>query len=466
MTRITFPKGFLWGVASSAYQVEGSPLADGAGPSIWHEFAHKRGKIRDGTNGDVACDHYHRYKEDIGIMKEMGVQAYRFSIAWPRIIPERGSFNPRGLDFYSRLVDALLDAGIEPYATLFHWETPVWVERTGGFVERSSVDRFMEYAAAVLPKLGDRVKNWMTINEPSIYAFYGYILGEYAPGRRVSFRRTFHCAHHLLLAHARLVEALPSLVKGGKIGMAHQFVWVDPRNPEDPKDREAAAFFDEAANGFFIDPFFFATYPPRMLGRLGRFLPKGYESDLPFMRGKAGDFIGINYYTRNVYRHAPLQPFMRVKEVIDPTTPHSSLWEIHPQGIYKTLLRLRDRYANHPCIITENGYPLREEPGRNPLEDRERIAYLADHIALVGKAVGEGVDCRGYFHWSLMDNWEWEKGFVDRFGLIRTDFSTQARAWKSSAFWFRDVAKDNAVELAEMPRIDAPADGGTSLSGA
>jgi beta-glucosidase len=460
MTRITFPKGFLWGVASSAYQVEGSPLADGAGPSIWHEFARRRGKIKDATNGDTACDHYHRYKEDIGIMREMGVQAYRFSIAWPRVFPERGSFNSAGLDFYSRLVDALLAAGIEPCATLFHWETPVWVERGGGFVERSSVDRLMEYATAVFGRLGDRVKNWMTINEPSIYSFFGYILGEYPPGRRASFRRALHCAHHLLLAHARLAEALPARVPGARIGLVHHCVWVDPRDPRNRKDREAAAFMDETLNGLFVDPFF-GGYPERMLGRLGRFLPRRHEEDLSFMKGKIGDFIGVNYYTRNVYRHARFQPFTRAREAIDPSMPRSSMWEIHPQGIYKTLLRLRDRYGNLPCMVTENGFPLREKPGRDPLEDKERISYLADHLCMVGKAVGEGVDCRGYFHWSLMDNWEWDKGFQERFGLIRTDFSTQARAWKSSAFWYRDVIKENAVETAELPRIDAPPAGGT-----
>jgi beta-glucosidase len=454
MTRITFPAGFQWGVATSSYQIEGSPLEDGACPSIWHEFAHKRGRIRDGSTGDVASDHYHRWAEDIQIMKGLGLGAYRFSIAWPRIFPAPGSLNQKGIDFYSRIVDGLLSAGITPYATLFHWDEPSWLERAGGFVERSSIDRFLEYGAAVMERLGDRVKNWITLNEPSLFSFFGYGTGEFAPGRKRDLRAVYHVAHHLLLAHARMVEAFPSLVKNGRIGIAHHFVWVSAKNPPGPRDAEAAAFMDDAANRFFMDPLFFGRYPQRVVSRLRRFLPKSFEKDLSEMAGKRGDFFGLNYYTRNEYRYALLQPYMHAREVIDPRLPRSAMWEIYPAGMGKSLIRLRDEYGNPPCFITENGFPLVERAGRDPLDDRERIDYLSSHLAEVGKAIADGVDCRGYFHWTLMDNWEWGKGFEMRFGLVRTDFANQKRTWKASASWYRELAHANALEVESLPASD------------
>jgi beta-glucosidase len=446
MTRIGFPKGFLWGVATAAYQIEGSPLEDGASPSVWHEFSHSPRRIIDGTNGDIACDHYHRWREDIGLMKELGLSAYRFSVAWPRIFPEPGKLNQRGIDFYSRLVDGLLGAGIEPWVTVFHWDQPVWLEKMGGFLERSSVDHFVEYGRALFRALGDRVKRWITVNEPSVFSSVGYILGYFPPGRKMDFKGMYHSSHYLLLAHARLCEAFNGSVPNGKIGIALNKTWCCPRNPESRKDREAAGFMDEALNRFFADPLFFGRYPQKVLTIAERSLPKGFEKDLPSMKG-GFDFAGINYYSRSVYRHSIFQPVTHAKLYEDPKAPRSAMWEIDSGGLYRFLLRFRDEYGNIPCYVTENGFPLPEKPGRDPLDDPERISYLADHVAAVGKAVAEGVDCRGYFVWSLMDNFEWAYGHTMPFGLAHIDFKTLERRWKRSAFWYQDLIRRNWLEV-------------------
>lgn len=449
--RIPFPPGFLWGAATASYQIEGSPLADGATPSIWHEFAHTPGKIGDGTTGDVACDHYHLYPRDIAAMKELGLNAYRFSIAWPRIFPEPGVINQKGLDFYSRLVDGLLEAGIQPWATIFHWDEPTWLERRGGFLVRESVDHLVEYGTCLLEKLGDRIKNWITINEPSVFSSLGYILGAFPPGRKNDLRGMFRSAHHLLLAHARLCEAFHAVARGGRIGIALAQIWISPKNPESPRDQAAAEFMDQALNRFFMDPLFFGTYPERVLARVTRFLPRGFHDDLPGMKAPL-DFVGINYYQRGVYRWAPLQPYTHAREYLDPAAPKSAMWEIYPLGIYRFLLRLRDDYGNPPCYITENGFPLPEVPGRDPLDDPERIAYLSDHIALVGDAIRQGADCRGFFHWTLMDNFEWAYGNTMRFGLLRTDFTTLERQRRASAAWYQRLAERNWIEVERLAR--------------
>jgi len=451
--RIQFPRGFLWGAATASYQIEGSPLADGAGPSIWHEFSHRPGRIRDGTNGDAACDHYRRSAQDVGLMKELGLNAYRFSVSWPRIFPEPHRVNQKGLDFYSRLVDCLLASDIEPWLTLFHWDEPVWLEKTGGFVKRAAVDHLEEYGACLFRNLGDRVKTWISVNEPSIFASLGYILGYFPPGRKNDLSGMFHCAHHLLLSHARLRDAVKALVPGGRIGMALAQIWISPKDPRRERDRAAALFMDQALNRFFMDPFFLGAYPGSVLSRVGRHMPRGFERDLPGMKGSL-DFAGINYYQRSVYRWSLLQPYTHAREYVDPRAPRSAMWEIYPEGIYLSLLRLRDEYGNPPCYITENGFPLPGAEGRDPLDDPERIAYLRDHIALVGKAVAEGVDCRGYFHWTLMDNFEWAFGQLMRFGLLHTDFATQARTFRKSAFWFQELARRNWLE-AEQPVFDS-----------
>jgi beta-glucosidase len=344
-------------------------------------------------------------------------------------------------------VDGLLAAGIRPLATVFHWDAPTWLQRAGGLPDRGSVERLVEYGTALFRGLGDRVKDWITINEPSVFALGGYASGNFAPGRKRDLRGFFHSSHHMLLAHARLVDSFAPLVPGGRIGLAHHFVWTSPRDPQNDRDRAAASFMDDMANRFYLDAPFFGRYPESMIARLGRFLPREYDKDLPGMK-RPGSFIGMNYYGEHVYRYARFQPYVRSAEVLDPAVPRTDNGVIRPEGMYRLLLRLRDEYGNIPCLITENGRPLEDEAGRDPLEDGERISYLADHIAAAGRAIAQGADCRGYFHWSLMDNFEWDKGFVPRWGLLRTDFSSQERTWKRSAFWYRDLIRANAIDSA------------------
>jgi beta-glucosidase len=460
MERIRFPPGFLWGAASAAYQVEGSPLADDSGPTTWHEFSHRRGKVKDRTTGDAACDHYRRYREDVGLVGKLGLGAYRFSVGWGRIFPEKGRLNQKGLDFYQRLVDCLLEAGIQPWLTIMHLEEPLWLARAGGFTKRESVDHLLELGTVLFRALGDRVRNWITVNEPTIHSVCGYFLGEFPPGRRVDLRGMFHCLHHLLLGHARLCEAWTAMSGGagerrtngaegaaavGRIGLAHHSLWTAPADAGRERDIDAAAFMDEVANRTVLDVMFRGAYPRRAVSRLGAFFPRGFERDLSSMK-QPGTCVGINYYTRICYRWSWYVPFSHAMEHIGPGFPRSAMWEIYPEGIAASLLRLRDDYGNPQSIITENGFPLADSPGADPLDDTPRIAYLSDHIAQVGMAIASGADCRGYFHWSLMDNFEWNKGLSMRFGLLRTDFDTQERTWKKSASWYREIAMKNWID--------------------
>jgi len=444
--RYIFPKRFLWGAATSAYQIEGSPLADGATPSTWHEFTHRRGTIEDGTNGDVACDHYRRFEEDIRSMRDLGLTAYRFSTGWARIFPEPGSVNPTGLDFYDRLVDSLLSSGIVPLVTIFHLEEPLWLSRMGGFTQRSSVDHLLDLGTTLMRRLGDRVKMWCTINEPSLYSFQGYGTAEYPPAHRFDLRGMFHCAHHLLLAHARLCDAFSTLVQDGMIGLAHYYVDVVAADPARAKDREAAVFMDELANRVVLLPLFSGSYPERVLHRMGRFFPRGFEKDLATMGGR-GSYTGINYYRRNRYRYSFFTPFLHAEEHLEPSAPHTAMGdEIYPPGLFHVLMRLKGEFGNPPCMITENGPPIPDVPGQDPLDDTGRVSYMADHIAQLGRALQERSDCRGYFFWSLLDNFEWSKGLSMRCGLIHTDFATQKREWKKSAYWYRDLIKRGWLE--------------------
>lgn len=433
-----FPKEFLFGAATASYQIEGHPLADGAAPSIWHEFAHKPWKIQGGDNGDVACDHYQRYPDDVRHMAELGLQAYRFSLAWPRIVPEPGKVNQKGLDFYSSLVDELLKKGIIPMATLFHWDAPLWLEKQGGFASPESVEHFRFYADTVMSHLGDRVKRWITLNEPMVFTTYGYGTGHMAPGYRFQFSKMFKAVHYLLLSHAEGVRVCRERVKDGEVGIAQAQPWIRPYREWKGLDGKAAGVMDAFLNRMYMDPIFFGGYPEEVLSRFGRFFPKGMEKDLERIHEPV-DFVGINYYMQMRYAFCFLYPFLQAVEKRDKQGKYSAMWEIYPQGLYNLLLRLRDEYGNPPCYITENGFPLPENKGEPIYEDTERIEYLQDHIYQVWKVKEEGVDCRGYFLWSLMDNFEWALGNRMRFGIIRTDFDTLDREWKKSAYWYRDL---------------------------
>lgn len=445
-----FSNDFLWGTSTAAYQIEGSPLAHGASPSIWHEFSHRKGRIKNNHHGDIACDHYHRYQEDIDHLKKLGVKAYRFSVSWPRVVPQPGTVNSRGIDYYRRIVDLLLEAGIEPFITLFHWETPLWLEEQGGFRKPNSVDYLAEYGSILFRALGDRVKSWITINEPMVYSIMGYIKGEHAPGRKNDLKGMFSAAHYLLLSHSQLVKNFRSAVAKGRIGIAQAQIWTMPHNPERAKDRQAAETMDELINRLYIDPLILGKYPKIVTGKFSRFLPTGWEEDLPNMQ-EPFDFIGINYYTSHRYRYSPFTPFTHARQTPIAGVKSSAMWEIYPEGLYKLLMRLKNEYGNPDCLITENGYPLLEVPGADPLQDKERISYLYEHISAAGRAIKDGVNLKGYFIWSLLDNFEWQHGYDMRFGLIKVDFNTLKREWRQSAHWFSDLIKEGVSDRSLVP---------------
>lgn len=438
---VQFPNQFVWGVSAASYQIEGYPLADGAVPSIWHRFAHTPGKIDNNENGDTACDHYHRYPQDIEHMHRLGVDSYRFSTAWPRIVPEPGKVNQKGVDFYSKLVDELLKKNIEPLCTLFHWDAPVWLFERGGFLNRDSAAYMREYSEVLFRALGDRVKKWVTINEPMVFAMYGYITGEMPPGKKNDVKGMMRTTHHLLLSHAAMVKACREHVQEGKIGIAEAQVHIQPLRKDNPKDRAAADRMDQLINRLYIDPVFRGFYPPFVLEKLEKHLPDGYGDDLKEIK-EPGDFVGINYYMTRSYKHTLFAPVVHAREKPTPGLKRSAMWEIFPDGLYLLLKRLKDEYGNPDCYITENGYPLVEQNGPL-LEDDERIDYLSRHLEAASRAIKEGVNLKGYYQWSFMDNFEWALGYSMRFGLIRTDFETLERTWKKSAHWYKRVIENN-----------------------
>ncbi len=447
MSDATFPADFLWGAASSAYQIEGSPLADGAGESIWHRFAHTPGKIADGSTGDTACDHYRRFADDVRLMRELGVGAYRFSISWSRVLPEgTGRSNPAGLDFYSRLVDTLLEHGIQPMATLYHWDLPQALENRGGWADPQSADWFADYARLMYRALGDRVKLWATINEPWVVVDQGYVEGRHAPGRR-DWREAAAVAKNLLRAHAAAVEAYRAEWKHA-IGLVVNFVPIHPAS-ETEADRRAAQRLDAYLNRQFLDPALLGEFPSDLPAMFGDAWPEWHPDDLAGVRQPI-DFLGINYYLRLVVRDDPSAGPARARPVPQPNCPHTAMgWEIYPQGLCDTLQWLKDRYGDLPLYVTENGAAFDDVPQPNgSVHDPQRVQYLEDHLCAARRAIGAGgVDLRGYFVWSLLDNFEWQCGYSKRFGIVYVDFETQRRVPKSSARFYTDVIRTNGVVL-------------------
>ncbi|GGI97742.1 beta-glucosidase [Alicyclobacillus cellulosilyticus] len=439
---LRFPEGFLWGTATAAYQVEGAAQEDGRGPSIWDTFAKTPGKVLNGDTGDVACDHYHRYPEDVRLMKELGMQAYRFSIAWPRIFPEKGRYNPKGTDFYKRLVDTLHQHGILPVATIYHWDLPQWIQDEGGWANRRSVDYFVEYANTLFRELGDVVPLWITHNEPWCVSFLSHWLGQHAPGHR-DLREALQVAHHVLLSHGRTVQAYREAGLSGRIGITLNLTVVDAAS-EDPADLRAAQISDGNANRWFLDPIFRGSYPADMVEiyteQAGPF-DFVHADDLDIIR-RPIDFLGVNYYTRSVVRAGE----DGMPKPVPPAGPVTDMgWEVHPESLYRLLTRLRREYTGLPLYITENGaaYPDRVVDGR--VDDPERIAYLRDHFAAAHRFIQEGGNLQGYFVWSFMDNFEWAFGYSKRFGLVYVDYATQTRIPKASALWYRDVIAANGI---------------------
>jgi len=440
LTRI--PDGFLWGAATSAYQIEGSPLADGAGPSIWHRFAHTPGRIRNGDTGDVACDHYHRYADDVALMRHLGLTAYRFSVSWPRVVPTgRGRANPAGLAFYDRLVDALLASNIQPFVTLYHWDLPAALDDAGGWLNRDIANWFADYAALMFRALDDRVPMWATLNEPWVVTDGGYLHGTLAPGHRSLFEPPL-AAHKLLRAHAAAV----TVYRGSGRHQIGLVVNLEPKYPasERARDVAAAARADAYINRQFLDPVFLGTYPPELAEIFGEAWPN-FPADEVASIGQPLDFLGINYYTRGVMRHDRRAYPLRAVRVAQREHVYTDTgWEVFPQGLTDVLRWVTDRYAKVPLYITENGAAFYDPPmsdGATVMQDPLRVAYLRAHIRAMRAAIGEGADVRGYFVWSLLDNFEWSSGFSRRFGLYHVDYATQHRTLKESGRVYRDMIR-------------------------
>ena len=444
---IRFPDGFLWGAATSAYQIEGSPLADGAGESNWHRFAHTPGRIENGDTGDVACDHYRRVDEDVAIMRQLGLGAYRFSVSWSRIFPEgRGRVNQAGLDFYARLVDRLLERGIQPCVTLYHWDLPIALDDVGGWLNRDITKWFADYARVMFRTLGDRVPMWATLNEPWVSVDAGYLHGVHAPGHR-SLAEAARAAHHFLLAHGAAVQAYRAEGRQ-RIGLV---VNLEPKYPasQSAEDLAATARADAYMNRQYLDPVFCGAYPRELPEMFGDAWPEHPGEDFRTI-SEPLDFLGINYYTRNVVRHDDAALPYRARPVPQTQALRTELgWESHPESLTRVLRWVRDRYGAIPLYITENGAAFRDPPhaAGDRVHDPLRVEYLREHLRAAHDALRAGVDLRGYFAWSLLDNFEWACGFSKRFGLVHVDFETQRRTLKSSAHFYRDVIATRGAAL-------------------
>ncbi|MGI9182800.1 MAG: GH1 family beta-glucosidase [Longimicrobiaceae bacterium] len=444
---IRFPAGFLWGAATSAYQIEGSPLADGAGPSNWHRFSHTPGNTTNSETGDHACDHYRRWQEDVELMHELGLGAYRFSLSWSRILPEgQGRVNQPGLDFYSRLVDALLDRNIQPNATLYHWDLPAALDDRGGWLNPDIAGWFADYAEVVFRALGDRVRMWATLNEPWVVMHAGHVEGVHAPGHRNYFEAPL-VTHNLLRAHGSAVQAYRA-EGAGQIGIV---VNLEPKYPasESAEDLAATRRADAYMNRHYLDPIFLGRYPEELREIFGEAWPELPEDDLRLIRQPL-DFLGINYYKRSVARHDPDEPPTNAADVWQPQHPHTELgWEVYPPALTRTLLWVKERYGDMPLYITENGAAFYDPP--KPLEGRIddplRSHYYREHLREAQEAIGQGVDLRGYFAWSLLDNYEWSAGYAKRFGIVHVDFETQQRTPKASARFYSEVIRSNGAVL-------------------
>jgi beta-glucosidase len=429
-TARAFPSDFVWGAATAAYQVEGAATEDGRGESIWDRFSATPGNVANGDTGAIACDTYHRYAEDIRLMRTLGIGAFRLSVAWPRILPEgRGPVNRAGLDFYDRLVDDLLANGLDPYVTLYHWDLPQALEENGGWPVRDTVDAFTEYTEVVVARLGDRVRHWITQNEPWVISWLGYGLGVHAPGR-TSDSDALAAGHHILLAHGRAAEVLRREAPDSEVGIAVDLVPMYPFSDTEA-DIEAAHREDGFRNRWFLDAVLGRGYPEDMLERYAEILPPIADGDLETIAAPL-DFLGINYYTRNVVRAG-------VGEVATEGAEHTDMgWEVYPDGLRDLLVRLHAEYELPDLYITENGAAFPDSRNNGTVPDPRRIAYLGGHLDAVASAIADGVPVRGYFLWSLLDNFEWAFGYSRRFGIVYVDFETLERVPKDSFAWYRD----------------------------
>ncbi len=471
MESISFPEGFVWGAATAAFQIEGATTADGRTASIWDTFCKIPGAVVGGDTGDPAADHYYRVDEDVQLMVDLGLQAYRFSTAWPRIRPDAGPVNQAGLDFYSRLVDKLLENNITPWLTLYHWDLPQTLEDQGGWANRDTAYRFAEYAESVVGALGDRVENWCTLNEPWCSSLLSYAAGVHAPGRQEP-EAAVAAVHHLLLAHGLATAVIREQAPNVKVGITLNMYPIIPANPDDPADLDAVRRLDGLQNRIFLDPLFKGEYPADIVEDLE---PYGFskhirENDLEIISAPL-DQLGVNYYAEHFVsgtpepeQAAPVQsngrrptgsPWVGAEHVSFPSRglPRTDMdWEVQPDGLFKVLMRVHQDYPSIPMYVTENGAAYRDSINDDgSIHDPERLGYIESHLRAAHAAIEAGVDLRGYFAWSLMDNFEWAEGYAKRFGIVHVDYETQVRTPKMSAMWYSQVARGNALAATVAP---------------
>ncbi|HEU4347833.1 MAG TPA: GH1 family beta-glucosidase [Actinoplanes sp.] len=451
--RLEFPRDFIWGAATASYQIEGAAHEDGRGPSIWDTFSRTPGKVFAGHTGDVACDHYHRYHEDVALMAELGLASYRFSVAWPRIQPDgTGPVNVRGLDFYDRLTDELVGQGIDPVVTLYHWDLPQSLQDRGGWTARETAEAFAEYAQIVHARLGDRVRTWTTLNEPWCSAYLGYASGRHAPGV-TDPAAAFRAVHHLLLGHGLAARALRT-AGARTVSIALNPASVGPLDPGNAADVEAARIVDGLHNRIFLDPLVKGHYPADMREHMRRFVALDFiaDGDEAIINAPI-DLLGVNFYQPTYVSAKPGEPAspenpgaegIASRAPVGPVTDMN--WQIEPAGLTRLLERLHRDYGV-PLLITENGAAYPDGPSEDGrVHDTNRIEYLDGHLRACHDAISNGVDLRGYFVWSLMDNFEWAEGYAKRFGIVHVDYRTQARLPKNSARWYSDVIRRNGLE--------------------
>ncbi len=444
---LSFPSRFVWGAATASYQIEGGWDEGGKGESIWDRFSHTPGHVANGETGDVACDHYHRWRDDVALMSELGLKAYRFSVAWPRILPAgRGAVNPGGIDFYSRLVDALLDAGIVPFATLYHWDLPQALQDDGGWPARMIVDAFCQYAATASQALGDRVRHWITVNEPWVSAFIGYRDGRHAPGH-TDLGEALAAAHHLLLSHGQGVKVIRENCPEAQVGIALNLTPQEPASPS-PADRIESRWADGQINRWFLDPLVGRGYPQDVIEGFGKPMEFVQAGDMAAI-AEPVDFLGVNYYTRGIARSSAIPEADNESPTITRGAELTEMgWEVYPEGLFNLLGRLHIDYAFPAIYVTENGAAFADEVGPDgQVDDPDRLSYLRRHLEMVKRAIHLGAPVKGYFAWALLDNFEWGFGFSKRFGVVHVDFTTQQRIPKTSARWYRQVILENGSAL-------------------
>ena len=449
MKEIKKEKTFNWGVATSSYQIEGAHNTDGRGPSVWDVFSHTKGRVKNGDTGDIACDHYNKFSDDIILMRDLGVDSYRFSVSWPRIFPigTEDKINQSGMDFYDRLVDTLLENNITPFVTLNHWDIPQGLEDLGGWTNRDMVQQFVKYSHYLSRGLGDRVANWITHNEPWCISFLGYVEGRKPPGLKGAWAKSLHTAHHLLLSHGKAVPEIKSNVRNAKVGITLNLNTAIPASNSE-YDKKECDFYDAQFNRLYLDPLYKQKYPKLLFDRL---LEKGAikQSDLNFIGegdlktiSTPTDFLGVNYYSRAVIRDESVDEKLNEKHKVTMGPKTDFGWEVYPQGIYDLLKRLQDEYNVNEIMVTENGCSYSDGPDENKkVNDINRVEYHRSHIEQILIAVDEGIPCTAYFAWSLMDNFEWAEGYSQRFGLIWVDFDTLERIPKESYYWYQKFLK-------------------------